>query len=194
MNDVQLSELFSKRNRKGDLAFHVFYHRYNIIIYNYLVKRSGSHRDSEDMYQLVFEKYFSKVRSGFIPDNPKSYLFRMARNINIDYQLSKFYGNGDSQKLKYEYYDEIEDIDKYFIDDLRLNIDTQEMIELLKQAISDVDIKYAGPLKDRYFNGYTIDDLSEKYELSYEAIRKRLSRAKSKIKVMLKPYINEMSN
>jgi RNA polymerase sigma-70 factor (ECF subfamily) len=194
MSDSRLSALFAESSGKSEKAFRVFYRRHHIVIFSFFLESTNMRADAEDMHQITFERYLMKVRSGVIPDNPRAYLFKIAKNVLVNFELSKYYGKDEQKTAKYEFYDSIEEIENQISHDMNVELEAKELTDLIKQAVSNIDKIYAEPFVDRFFYNQSVKEVAEKYELSYDGAKKRIARAKSQVQFLLKPYIDDINN
>lgn len=194
LNDTELIKLLGEKHKKAEAAFNVFYHRYNVMILSYFLDQVKNKQEAEDLHQQVFEKFIAKVRTGFIPENAKAYLFKTARNVLINSEIKKTYRNAENRIPRKEFIEEIENLDAVSLENFDKDIENQELIELIRWALELLDKKYSEPLSDRFFYDYSVADIAEKYNLSYDGAKKRIARAKEKIKFILKPIIDEIQN
>ncbi|MUK89607.1 sigma-70 family RNA polymerase sigma factor [Ornithinibacillus sp. L9] len=65
-----------------------WYHSYSNDIYKYIFLMIGDHDQSLDIVQDTFLRAYNRYNS-FQGGNPKSWLFRIARNLTIDYIRKK---------------------------------------------------------------------------------------------------------
>ncbi|OCA91500.1 RNA polymerase subunit sigma [Bacillus sp. FJAT-27225] len=63
---------------------HNLYHEYNQDLFNYLFFMIGNREQAKDIVHDAFARAFEKYES-FNGDNPKSWLYRIARNLAIDH-------------------------------------------------------------------------------------------------------------
>ena len=70
--------------RQGDAAaFDVLYRRYRQSLYLFLLRSEASQADAEELYQDAWSRVISAARP-FTEGSFKAYLFRVARNLQID--------------------------------------------------------------------------------------------------------------
>lgn len=73
---------------EAEQTIHEWYENYGNDIYKFIFFLIGDHEQAKDMVQETFLRAYRKLES-FDGENPKSWLFRIARNRTIDYIRKK---------------------------------------------------------------------------------------------------------
>ncbi len=132
-------EYFMNRVKNGDLAAMAeLFERYHVRIYNFMLKLTFDKSVSQDLTQNLFYRII-KYRHTFNSEHSfKSWIFRMARNIHIDYCKQQQKASEQFKQVE-EYdmnigeetsaYDE-EDYERLDMAFARLNPDQKEIIIL----------------------------------------------------------------
>ncbi|MCG8306941.1 MAG: RNA polymerase sigma-70 factor [Cytophagales bacterium] len=80
-----LKEIIDQNNQR---AFKVFFDRYYSRLINFSIYFVKSHENAEDVVEEVFLKFLKMGKDILTIESVKSYLYRMTRNISIDYVSS----------------------------------------------------------------------------------------------------------
>jgi RNA polymerase sigma-70 factor (ECF subfamily) len=177
--DNDLAEIIKKGKKKeADEAFKVLYKRYSGRLHAYCLKIINDREAAEDIFQETFVRFYKKVQKDYRSGNVQGFIFTIARNLCLNYK----------RNLK----------DTVEFEDFHLKIeenkfeDLNEKNKLLKYAIDLLDFEYKEPLVLRIYDGLNYKEISEICEISEENARKRVFRAKNKLKQILEPYYNEL--
>ncbi len=197
-NNEELVRLFRKEKSVAEEAFNVFYRRFHIRIFAFFVRRLHNRSEAEDKHQETFEKFFKSAVQGLEIKNAESYIFKIAKNICINHELSKYFRLKDpSDKIistikKQISIEEICGVEEMLIETGVQSMEVKDLINIIKLAIEKLEDKYKEPFVDRKLMEMSIMSIAEKYDLSYDGAKKRVDRAMMKIKDILKPYIDEV--
>ena len=83
MNEMDDEALFSAFRQGDAAAFDVLYRRYRQSLYLFLLRSADSRVDAEELYQDAWSRVISAAKP-FVEGSFKAYLFRVARNLQID--------------------------------------------------------------------------------------------------------------
>lgn len=72
-----------------ETQFHEWYEKYSHQIYSYILVLIGEPDQAKDLMQETFVKAFRSMSNYRGDASPKTWLFRIARNVTIDYQRKK---------------------------------------------------------------------------------------------------------
>lgn len=169
-DSVIIDEVLSGNKR----AFEILVKKYQIIIYNYILRITLNKEDSEDITQEVFIRAYKNIYQLKDKDNFGNWLFKIAVNaINTNFKCKKRF----------------EVLDEKFTNNVECDlIDTPEEvvkikeknIELLKKLeILNNDEKNAMILK--YINGFSYREISEIMGIKEDTIKMKVFRAKKKL-------------
>lgn len=182
LSDIELiSYLRSNEKLESDEAFRVLYNRYSVRIHAYCYKILRNKQLAEDIFQDTFIKFYQNVKTERIMNGSLiGFLITIARNLclnskrdnhnNISFNSIIFFQNQDV-------YNEAEDTNK-----------------IIQNAIDKLEINYKEPFVLRLYEGFDYCDIAEICGISEENARKRVFRAKQKIKELLQPVYNEILN
>ncbi len=167
----------SKEKPHG-IVDHLFRHEYGKMV-SVLVRVFGpSHLNMvEDVVQEAFIKAISTWREGQTPDNPAAWLHRVARNKAIDrIRMDK---SRIRRNEKFTNFQPIEEKIETFLDSEIEDSQLRLIFTCCNLDLNEVD-KIALTLK--VISGFGIKEISKALMVKRETIKKRLHRAKSKLK------------
>jgi RNA polymerase sigma-70 factor, ECF subfamily len=199
LTDEELLPYLKENKPTVEKAFRILYLRYHIRIFEFFFSKLKNRADADDKHQDTFEKFFSTIQSGTIIENVERYIFTIAKNLYLNHEMSKYFiktHNNDSIQKKTRRFisiDEMTDIENLFYHNDVDKYENNELIHLIKWAISQLELKYSEPYIDRKFDELTIREIAKRYNLSYDGAKKRIDRAALKIKEILKEHIYEIS-
>ncbi|MFC2130212.1 RNA polymerase sigma factor [Bacteroidota bacterium] len=176
------SQLFAKLGGKKDeaeAAFAELYARYSQRIYAYCLRVSGNSDDARDIFQETFIKFFDSIGAHSEIENIPGYLLTIARNICINFKRD--------QKTNFA----LEDFHTWTNDD---DYEKKELLQLLATALELLEKEYKEAFVLRLYQGLTYKEISKITGDSISAIKNRVWRAKERIKEILTPYLEDLSN
>lgn len=177
LNDKELASIIANGKRTKDEAFRTLYNRHAPRLHAYCTKIIGNSQQADDIFQETWVKFYENIKS----DNNKGtiigFLITIARNLCLNYKRDK------KQTVEFE------DYHKYFEDN---NYNSQENQKLIKMAIDMLEFKYKEPLVLRLYDGLNYSEIAKICNLTSENARKRVFRAKQKIRETLEPYYKEL--
>lgn len=177
-SDAELFDAFSEKKKTAELAFAEFYSRYSDTLWKYIRKYVGNAEDVNDLFQEVFVKFFEsgKEKKGMV-DNPKSFLYIIARNHCINY-----YRTNKEQTVFIE--GTVADHDSDYGD--------KQLSEIIHNEILKLKIEDREPLVLKYYQGMSVREIAKVIDKDEDYVRVRIWRARKKLVKNLKPYIREL--
>ena len=180
-NDKELIKILKNGSKdESNEAFRHIYSRYSARIHAYCLKTLSDPDLAEDIFQDTFIRFYQKVKTDYTNGTTAGFLITIARNLCLNSKRDK------KPTVPFEDYHQIFDFDKQG--------DREENQKLLQFAMSLLDFEYKEPLILRIYNGLNYKDIAEILEITPENARKRVFRAKEKIKKILEPYVNDLSD
>ncbi|MBR6072501.1 MAG: sigma-70 family RNA polymerase sigma factor [Acholeplasmatales bacterium] len=140
--------------------FEIKYKLYNKILYSIIYGYTLNKEDSDDLLQDVFIKYLKSNKIFNNQDEEKYYLIRITINTCNDY----YKHNKNKSYLEYDPVDEKND-----------NMILKHIIKNLPKKYKEVIIMY-------YYESLDINSISNILKISVSSTKKRLERARNKIK------------
>lgn len=83
LSDEKLVEIYKKGGSQE--AFEILLERYKLPLYSYIIKMISDRAEAEDLFQEVFIKVIKGLPCYQSRDKFKSWIFKIARNMTIDY-------------------------------------------------------------------------------------------------------------
>jgi RNA polymerase sigma-70 factor (ECF subfamily) len=182
--------------RSGDAeAFTELVLRYQNRLLTVLEHQVGNKEQAEDLAQDVFVRVF-KARQRYQPEAKFStWLFTIANNVASNALRSRSRrrevgvpeGNGsDSAPLA------LDQLAKAASGSLPTrNLDKAEQAEMVRHAVSSLSERQRMALLLAKFEGMSYQDIAQTMDLSVQAIKSLLSRARVNLKEVLTPYIEQ---
>lgn len=183
MADRLSDEILMKHLARGDKkAAGVLYDRYYKKLYGYFVRMTSDREISRDLTQNVFLKVI-KYSHSWKDDKVFAYwLFRIARNILVDYfnGSKKFYGLDEGS--------EIADLDQS--ESIRA-MEAKESYEFLLEAMSQLPLGYRELIELNRFQGFSYKEIAATTLSTENAVKVKTFRAIQKLKKIYTKIIIE---
>jgi RNA polymerase sigma-70 factor (ECF subfamily) len=177
INESYSDERIIENSKKDSHYFSYIYRRYKERVFLFFSRRVNSKEEAWDLTQETFMRAF-KSRQGFTYQGYRysSYLFKVARNLLINYYRKK-------KTISLESLDK----DPFFKPSYRQNFDNR----LIWKATDDLLIIEKIVLEERYKKGKSIREIAQKVNKSENAVKLILSRARKKLRK--NPIVKEIS-
>jgi RNA polymerase sigma-70 factor (ECF subfamily) len=179
-SDNELAELLSSKKSIAEKAFAVLYSRYSQRIYAYCLKVIGNKEDAGDIFQDTFMRFYNSASAKQINGNVAGYLITIARNLCLNYKR-------DKKPL-----DTFEEYRYYESESITENMEKEEMLGLVNNAINKLEDEYKEAFVLRQYHGYSYQEISDITGASTVSVKNRVWRAKEKVKKLLAPYLKEL--
>lgn len=152
--------------------FMSLYDQYFDDVYRYVFFKTNSHWDTDDLVSDIFKKAFEKYTPAI--ENPKPWLFSIARNTIIDfYRKKKDIASSD-------------ELDQYMYPGcFELDLEKNEQLNCLKKSLSTLPKEDLEFVNLRYFSGLKYKEIGELTGKSEDSVKMRLSRIIKKLKEMI---------
>ena len=179
MKDHQLKQLTDKQliqrhQDSGDQeCLEELYRRYHqkVRLYCYTILKDKE--TAEDITQDTFVRMVDRLSTLRNSDTFVSWLFRIARNLSLNYLQSK-------SKTKAERIEETLNLSDEIIDTEELEA-KEHRIALMEILIDELPDEDRTMLKLKYLDKAGLKDIQEQFALSESAVKMRLSRARKKV-------------
>ncbi len=175
--DKELVELSEKGKKEFDFAFKIAYTKYAPRVHAYCMKVLNNREDAEDVFQETFVKFYERFEKKKRGSSIQGFLITIARNLCLNYKRDK------KTKVEFEDFRHYVDGDKAY--------DQKENLKLIRAAIELLEFEYREPLILKLYDGLKYEEIAEICEISVENARKRVFRAKQKIRKILEPNFKE---
>jgi RNA polymerase sigma-70 factor (ECF subfamily) len=178
--DKDLLKMMAGEKSEVDFGFKVIYHKYAPRVHAYCMRVLNSREEAEDIFQETFVKFFEKVKADFQSSSIQGFLITIARNLCLNYKRDK------KSTVNLE--------DFHLIIDGNQQNEQKEIFDMIKMAMELIEFEYREPLILRLYDGLSYEEIAEICEISCENARKRVFRAKQKIRAIIEPNLKEMYN
>lgn len=176
--DDQLYYLMRGSKSEARKAFDELYRRYSTNIYTYCRKVLNNDPMAEDIFQETFTRFYESAQKERVMTNVSGYLVRIARNLCLNEKTKKYKDKVPIEDLHLPHYD--------------VSYSNKQLNEILQTALDALPKKYREVIVLREFLDMSYNDIAEALETTMPIIRVRIYRAKSKIRELLAPYLEEM--
>jgi len=147
----------------------------NLIFKTCFIMLRNKH-DAEDVAQETFYKYMISDRAFATEEHKKAWLLRVSQNKCKDMLRFK----------KVHSYISYEDVEENFV--VQQDVEAGDIEDILR--VSNLSYDYKSVVMLYYFEGYSINEVADILNISSTAVRKRLQRAREKLKIVYEK-INE---
>lgn len=178
-SDSELVAELSGPKPEAEAAFAELYSRYSQRIYAYILRVIGSPDDARDLYQETFLKFYNAAVAEKKMDNTIGFLITIARNLCLNFKRDK------KQTLNIEDYNFCSNDRGY---------EQKEMLDLIASSLEVLDFEYREAFVLRQYHGLSYKEIAAITGGTVSLVKNRVWRAKEKIKNILTPYLEDMSN
>lgn len=170
LSDEQLMERLAEGDQK---AAGLLYDRYSKKVYGYFVRMTRDAEASRDLTQNVFLKVIRYCQSWKNDRVFVHWLFRIARNIGVDYYRGarKFYDLNDEPQL----------VERDQSDAVR-EMEARESLGFLMDAMAKLPPGYRELIELNRFQGFSYREIAETIASNENAVKVKTFRALQKLK------------
>jgi RNA polymerase sigma factor (sigma-70 family) len=119
--------------KRGDLdSLTPLFEKYHVKMYNFFYRNTSDKELSMDLTQDLFHRIISYRHTYNESDNFKAWIYKMARNLNIDH-----YRKYNKWNMIYETTEEIEDEKKLITDEIVCNEEKQQLFKAIKKLSNE---------------------------------------------------------
>ena len=162
--------LLSRHLEGDDAAFVELFNRHNNRLFAYCLKMVGRTETAEDLTQELWEKVIRLRQQPKKIENPVGFFLTMARNLSLNHLKA------NARTSRFE---DLPESAHPAVDDLR---ERSEMEEIVVAALAALPMDYREVLILNMYSGYGFDEIAVMLGKSPEAIWKRASRAREKLR------------
>lgn len=175
MSKIKEKIILTKVKAGDKDAFGELYDLYVEKIYRFIYFKVSRVQEAEDLTSEVFLRTWQYIRDGIVVDNINAFLYRVSRNVVIDFYRK----NHNKETVSLEDYDII---DNLRADNLIERIDTNAQIKGLMEKLDNLKEEYREVILLKYAEEYTTGEISEIMGRSRGAIRVLVHRATEALK------------
>ncbi len=176
-NDELIEKLRGSRS-ESELAFAEIYRRYSALVHGYCACMITSREQIEDIFQETMIKFYQSVINDKRDINIKGFMVTIARNLCLNYQRDKK-ATVPFENVEFE-------IGNYN------TAEKSELSELINMGLNLLDFEYREAFTLREIEGLEYSQVAELCGISEANARKRVYRARQKIKGILAPYFKDV--
>lgn len=178
MGDNDLCRLFREKKEVSEPAFAEFYARHSKRIYAYCRTVFGNDDQAKDIFQETFLKFYESIQGGKEMTNAPAYLLIIARNLCL---------NAKTRSR------EIVGIEDYMAVHNDRSHEQAELVELITAAMELLPDDSREAFFLREFEDMPYSEIASIVGAPEGTVRVRVTRARDRIRTILKPYIVEYS-
>lgn len=191
--DEELIKLFTRE--KNEEAFNEIVERYTDIIYRLALKITRNHSDAEVVLQEVFLTLIEKVSTFLEQSKFSTWLYRITVNTSLMYLRAEKRYKSNVSLDDYVPYDEDGSLKGVEIKDWSNTPDeaitSNETIEIIEKAVSEIPEIYRVVFHLRDVEGLTNQEVAEVLGLSLPAVKSRIVRARFFLRDKLSDFFYE---
>ncbi len=167
-------------NSKTEKVFMESYEEFSDAIFRYALFQTSNKQVALDISQDTFIKTWQYLQKGEEVENIRAFLYRVAKNLIIDYRRKKKSYSLDEMT---EY-----GLDFQIEEDLLEKKEEEFERDRVLKTIQDVDDKYREILILRYVEEMSIKEIGEVMDKSQNHVSVMIHRGVEKLKKLLKKY------
>jgi len=178
--DNELLKMMEGSKQEADFAFRIIYDRYSPRLHAYCTRILNNGEDAEDIFQETFVKFYQKVDASLHEGSIQGFLITIARNLCLNHKRDKH--------------------EAINLEDFHMTVNGEEEHEqreifgMIRMALELIEFEYREPLVLRLYDGLSYEEIADICQITPENARKRVFRAKQKIKAIIEPNYKEMYN
>jgi len=173
-----ISDLRGSR-KEAENAFSEFYNHYGQRVYAFILRMTSDRPASQDLLQETFVKFFHATKQDLVFTNPGGFLMMIARNLCLNWKRDE----RPTQPLE-----------EYLTAGNENNVERDELLNLVTLSLEILEYDHREAFVLKYYQGYSYEEMSVLTGATVTALKKRVWRAKEKIRSALQPYILELKD
>ena len=178
MVDAELIKMLKGQKHESDQAFKIIYSRHSSRLHAYCLRILNNRASAEDIFQETFIRFYQNVRLDYKTGSVAGFLITIARNLCLNYKRDTVITVP------------LENLEMFLATDETDN--KQEAYQMIRSAIELLDFDLKEALILRMYDGLSYAEISEIIGITNENARRRVFRAKQKIKGILEPYYKDL--
>ncbi|MGV3528090.1 MAG: RNA polymerase sigma-70 factor [Flavisolibacter sp.] len=165
-NDTD-QELFRRIAGGDQVAFTAFFHKYRSQLFAYAMALTKTTAASEEVVQEVFLKIWAGREKLSAIENPPGYLYRIGKNVGVDYLRKLASGRRAAVQLS------TSDNDNTTLESL----DVTETRRLISEAMEQLTTSQREVFRLSRYEGLNYDEIAEKLGISRNTVKNHLVSA-----------------
>jgi RNA polymerase sigma-70 factor (ECF subfamily) len=179
MSDIELYNALKEGDKRAESAFAELYSRYSQKIYAYCYRVTGNKEDANDIFQETFLNFFRSAKTSDAESNISGLLMTIARNRCLNFIRNK--------RINI-------DLEDYNLQVNDTGYEQKELLELISSALELLDFDHREVFILRQYHGFAYKEIAAIVNLTESGVKNRFWRAKERIREILTPYLNEITN
>jgi RNA polymerase sigma-70 factor (ECF subfamily) len=177
-SDQQLYALLLEGGSSSRPAFDEIYQRYSPRIFTYCRRILGDGGMAEDMFQETFVRLFEGAKGKQDMTNLPAYLLRIARNLCLTEKKKQQRKTVTFEEFRFATHDS--------------TYESTELVRLIETALETLKEEYRETYVLKEFLGMSYNEIAEITGVTMPVVRIRIYRAKTQIREILAPYIEDL--
>jgi RNA polymerase sigma-70 factor (ECF subfamily) len=164
--------------QKIEQEFMAAYEQYSDDIFRYCFFQTSDREVALDISQDTFTKTWQYIADGKEVENIRAFLYRVAKNLIIDWRRKKKSSSLDSLLDEgFDYEEDYSEMERQ---------ETAYESEQAKEALDNLKDSYKEVLTMRYIDGMSVKDIADKLDAAENTISVRIHRGLQKLNEVLK--------
>ena len=177
-----------QRAKEGHLsAFDELVVKYRKNVYALAFRMTRNHSDADDMAQETFMRAYQALNRYKPEFEFRTWLFRIAVNATINHLK----GKGRRVELPLEHKEGVDVAASGALYNPGSEIERKELSQTVEVAIQHLPLKLRSVFLLRTFEDLSYEDIARVLNISKGTVMSRLSRAREKLRIMLREYVEE---
>lgn len=177
-SDQQLYALLHEAGALSRAAFDEIYQRHSVRTFTYCRRILGDVTLAEDMFQETFVRFFESSKTEREMTNMPAYILRIARNLCLGEKKKQQRQMVSFEEFRFASHD--------------VSYDSTELVKLVETALETLKEEYREAYVLKEFIGMSYNEISEVTGATLAIVRIRIYRAKTQIREILAPYIEDL--
>ena len=177
-SDQQLYALLIEQGVSSRAAFDEMYQRHSARIFTYCRRILGDASLAEDMFQETFVRFFETAKTEREMTNLPAYLLRIARNLCLGEKKKQQRQMVSFEEFRFASHD--------------ASYESTELIQLVETALETLKEDYREAYVLKEFLGMSYNEIADVTGATLPIVRIRIYRAKTQIREILAPYIEDL--
>lgn len=181
-SDVDKLDLMVRRIKNGDdNAFREFFFLMQPGIYRYLYRYLCDQNSAEDLTQETFVKFWIHRKQLDPSFSPKSYLYRIARNLALNY-IKRNHPISQSRLSKVDYFTAFLNPED--------NYDQSFFLDEFQRAVSDLPERCRATFILCKYEGFKYSEIADILDVSLQTVKNQMNKAISVLKKLLSSHLS----
>jgi RNA polymerase sigma-70 factor (ECF subfamily) len=184
--DVPDANLLTRAREGDEVAFKQLVERYESLVAATAIGMLGRGDDAEEVGQKTFIRFYRALRRFREDSRVGTYLTRIVINLCLDELRRR-----KRRRFQFWSWEERETLPDELMVHEEQELETKERRELVRRAIQSLDGKHRAVVVMRMLNGYSTKETAAILGIPLGTVLSRLARAQEKLKLILKPLMDE---